>query len=258
MSATKTRPHVVLIPGANCQPQNYRQLSNCLSEAGYPVSTPVLPTDSGKRPATYADDVRVVRETLSRLVEQGKNVLMLMHSYGGLVASSAVKSLSLREREANNQLGGVVHLIYLSAYMVREGQSVMDIIALAGFTDVIPQVIDFRQDGTCVPFRPSDGIFADLPKDTQREQIDLMVPFATAGFDGKATYAAWKDNPSTYIYSSKDMWVPPVYQDIFLKQAQEDGAHVSVERYDVGHAMHAKDPEAVVQIVERVAASASQ
>ena len=158
--ATREKPSVVIVHGANCTPEHYTALIKALQESKFLVYCPALPTGSGKRPATATtpDDVEVVRQIVSSLAEQDKNVLMLMHSYGGIVGSEAVEGLSRQERAARGQGGGVTGLVYYSAYMIREDQCVLDIVKANGFQDLLPQVIDFRDDGTCVPVDPASGM----------------------------------------------------------------------------------------------------
>lgn len=247
-------PHVVIVHGANCTPKHHHKIEAALQKEGFEVEVPWLPTASGTRPAiaTFDDDVRLVHDLVSSLLDHNKEVLMLMHSYGGIVGSSAVKGLSRKERVAEGKAGGVTQLVYFSAYMLREGQNCLDIVSTFGFNDLLRQVIDFNADGTCLPNDPKTGLFAGLSPEDYQEQLDFMVPFASGGFEGRATYAAWKDIPSTYIYSTKDMWTPTVYQDLFLKQAEEDGVQVRVEKFDVAHAMQAEDPQGIVRVVESV------
>lgn len=51
-------------------------------------------------------------------------VIMLLHSCGGAVGTEAVKYLSKTERFSNGLSGGVVHLIYMCAFMLQPGESV--------------------------------------------------------------------------------------------------------------------------------------
>lgn len=68
-----------------------------------------------------------VRAELGRLIEQeGKIVLMVQHSYGGLVGSEAViERLSYEKRQALGLPGGVFHLFLYAAFLLDEGQSVL-------------------------------------------------------------------------------------------------------------------------------------
>ena len=56
----------------------------------------------------------------------GKTVVVVMHSYGGLVGSEAIpEELSYARRQAQGRPGGVIHLFFYSAFLLNDGQSVL-------------------------------------------------------------------------------------------------------------------------------------
>ena len=65
---------------------------NDLSAAGFIPSCPRLPTCGDARPpkATVQDDVTVVRNAAMELLKAGHPIIVLAHSYGGIVASEAI------------------------------------------------------------------------------------------------------------------------------------------------------------------------
>jgi alpha-beta hydrolase superfamily lysophospholipase len=81
---------VVVVQGSFQTPLVYVQLSEAIRTKGYLTIQPELPTcsdtdnpDFPKR--TLSDDSDVVREVIDDLVQQqGKRVVVVMHSYGGL------------------------------------------------------------------------------------------------------------------------------------------------------------------------------
>ena len=71
-----------------------------------------------------ADDIKFVSQSLLMpLLDDGKGVVVVMHSYGGLPGSAAVEGLSKDERQKHGQKGGIVGLIYLAALLVPEGKN---------------------------------------------------------------------------------------------------------------------------------------
>lgn len=74
-----------------------------------------------------ADDIEFVRQKLLMpLIDHGNNVVVVMHSFGGLPGSAAVEGLRKDERQKQGQKGGVVGLIYMAALMVPEGKNNAD------------------------------------------------------------------------------------------------------------------------------------
>ena len=78
-------------------------------------------------PLTLVDDAVAVRCELTRLVElESQTVVVVMHSYGGLVGSEAIpKDLSYLYRQLRNLGGGVIHLFMFAAFLIVERKSVL-------------------------------------------------------------------------------------------------------------------------------------
>lgn len=71
---------------------------------------------------SLVDDALAIRTELTRQIEyEGKTVVVVMHSYGGLVGSEAItEDLSYAKRQAQGLPGGVIHLfLYLPFCSVR-------------------------------------------------------------------------------------------------------------------------------------------
>ena len=103
MPQTGLKPTVLLIHGAWHTPRpHYSKLINGLRTAGFNVVAPQLPTMNGARPpdSDLSDDVRCLQQEAGRLVEAGNPVLVLCHSYGGLVTTNALtEELSFASRQ---------------------------------------------------------------------------------------------------------------------------------------------------------------
>lgn len=125
-------PTIVLIQGSFQIPKVYCKLVRGLVAQGYPTIHPSLPscsnTDSPKfSQFSLIDDALAIRTELTRQIEyEGKTVVVVMHSYGGLVGSEATtEELSYAKRHAQGLPGGVIHLFLYSAFLLNEGQSVL-------------------------------------------------------------------------------------------------------------------------------------
>ena len=76
-------------------------------------------------PLTTLDpEVEYIRTKVLPLLEQGREVIVVMHSYGGFAGSAALRGLSKAERHEQGLSGGIMALVYLAAWMLDEGQSV--------------------------------------------------------------------------------------------------------------------------------------
>lgn len=144
---------IVMVQGSFQLPLVYEKLSNNLLARGYPVTHPQLPSctnpeDSLFPTRTLADDASVVQKELENQVEKdGRTVMVVMHSYGGLVGSESIpEKLSHSVRKAQGLPGGVIHLFYFCAFLLEEGQSVLSVFGESPNNDVRVTSLCIRLD----------------------------------------------------------------------------------------------------------------
>ena len=120
-----SKPTILIVPGGWHSASVYSHFAAELESLGYPTTTTSLPSVNSKSPqtATCTEDSNALRKELLSLIETDeKDVVILAHSYGGLPAGGAAHGLS----KTNDKKGGVVGLIYMSAFVVPEGTSLLD------------------------------------------------------------------------------------------------------------------------------------
>lgn len=107
---------VVIIPGAWQKPVAWDRFIRELEAAGHKAILVSLPTVGGTELPlkSLEDDVAAVREVLARLAEEKRDALLLCHSAGGLVASAV------------EGVGNVAGVVYVTAFMVPRGRSLLD------------------------------------------------------------------------------------------------------------------------------------
>lgn len=120
-----TKPVIFFIHGSWHSPKHFKPVRDLFESEGYPTECPCLPTFDAKPPISLPDDAKCIRSELNKLIEeQGKDVIVTMHSYGGVVGTEAVhESLGRKFRESKNLPGGVVHLVYICAFVLPLGSS---------------------------------------------------------------------------------------------------------------------------------------
>ncbi|KAI4131356.1 MAG: hypothetical protein LQ338_001241 [Usnochroma carphineum] len=251
--ATQKRglPTIVLIQGSFQIPQVYDKLVKGLVALGYPVVHPKLPSCSDTKDPDFtqrslADDAATVHAELNRLIkDEGKMVFVVMHSYGGLVGSEAIpEELSLSARQGQGLPGGVIHLFYYTAFILNEGQSVLDTFGESPDIDVQP-------DGRFYLLHGAEKLYNDLAPSDASSWASRLLPQSHKVEETQLTRAAWRYIPSTYIIAENDQAVPVQYQEGFAKQA---GA--TVERCSSGHSPHLSQPEVLVKKIHEASTRA--
>jgi len=251
-----TLPTIVLVHGAWSTPPIYDPFVKALRVASYTVHCPLLPTCSStssksSSDAKFSSDVTTVRHLVSSLADASTDVVLLMHSYGGAVGSSAIADLSSKQRAQQGLAGGVVHLLYLSAYILPVGGSVVGIVKKAGYWHLWDQVLDVGQDGSTFPKDPKMLLFGGLAEEKQEVALKSLVRFPAEPLEVEIMQTPWVDIRSTYVYTEQDHAVPIVYQDIMMKRVREAGVEVREERFECGHGVFLTHTEDVVGVVDR-------
>jgi hypothetical protein len=118
-----TRETIVLVPGAWLTPAFYEPFLNAVSKAGhavhcaeYPSLDPVDPTT-----ADCKSDADAIAETLHCLIkDEGRDILLVLYSYAGMLGAAAARGLSKAERVKQGKSGGVVRMVFIAAFIVPE------------------------------------------------------------------------------------------------------------------------------------------
>ena len=117
-----SQPVFVFVPGAWHSPDAYDGVIAGLESHGYSSVKVKLPSVGGA-PVTYdfKEDVDAIISTVTKLVEQNKEVIVVGHSYSGQPIGEIPKELSKTEREPKQLKGGVIRLVFIMAFLVPEG-----------------------------------------------------------------------------------------------------------------------------------------
>ena len=126
-SAKMAKPTVVVLPGAWIPLAGYATILRELRASCYQAQITAYPSLDPADPSKAdcaADAIHIVENALKPLIEQdGKDVLLVMHSYASMPGIAAAKGYSKAQRVSGNKKGGVIGLVCLSAFLVPEGVS---------------------------------------------------------------------------------------------------------------------------------------
>ena len=124
-ASDNTKPLLIIVPGAWHSPAHYTELITYMSKEGYEVICQRNPSCDSVDPNahTAATDAAAIRELILAQIDEGRDVVVAMHSYGGCPGGASAKGLSKAERQAARKPGGVVGLIFICAFIAKEGDS---------------------------------------------------------------------------------------------------------------------------------------
>ena len=126
-----SNPTIALVPGAWHSPAHFSELIALLKAAGYDTVTEKNPSCDSDEPGaqTVATDTDAVRNNVFLPhINAGKDVVLLIHSYGGFPGAAAATGLSKSELSAAGKQGGLIGLIYIAAFIAHEGDSLLGIV----------------------------------------------------------------------------------------------------------------------------------
>ena len=248
---SSNRPVVVFVHGGYQTPATYQKFFNALIAEGFEVYAPLLPTSADPSKCTPASDIATVRSQVAYLVEAGKRVMLMMHSYGDTVGTTAIHDLAIAQRRASGLPGGVTHLLYMCAFILPENTTMSDFLKDAKFE--AEGILDISADGTSFPVDLKDFLFNKAADEDARTYQKTLVraPLALMA-EPKMEYTAWKDVPATYIFMTEDHALPLLFQKMMTDMVKSKGVTLQEETLSGGHSPHITKTQEVLKIVKRL------
>ncbi len=208
---------------------------------------PAFPTITGQdepefTKKTLASDAQVVEDVLKKLVnDEGKTVVLALHSYGGIVGAEAVpEELSPKSRQERGLLGGVAHLFYFASFVLPRGQSIG--MALGDSPD------HDDWDGRFQLRNTLEKLYSGLPENQSAFWNAKVIPQSKGVMETVMTRCAYTYVPSTYVVCTADKAVPAPIQEMFAQMAGSD-----LKRIDSGHSVMLSRPHELMAFLEEVA-----
>ncbi|KAJ5768494.1 hypothetical protein N7533_001077, partial [Penicillium manginii] len=243
-----SKPAILLIPGAWHQSECWKPVTNLLEGEGYYVEPVTLPSAGGPPSTSVADDAAYIRSNyLESLVAQGREVIIVMHSYGGVPGTESVKGFARKDIAAQGKSGGVIALVYTTAFLIPGGQSVAE-----SLPSDSPTIISPVMDGDATQANdPRFHFYNDLDDETAAKHVDALVHHAMPSFLSPFTYEAYRDVPTTYLFCERDQAIRPDFQREMVANAGDN----VVRTYTCasGHSPMLSVPEKVVEVINDTA-----
>lgn len=123
------KPTFVLVPGNFLPPTYYADVAKRLEFHSFPAQFVKIASTGSSVPLTSNEpDIAAVRAALENLSNDGKEIILVAHSYASTPTCEAVKGFGKQERHESGKPGGVVKLIFVAAWLMKEGESPPDLI----------------------------------------------------------------------------------------------------------------------------------
>jgi pimeloyl-ACP methyl ester carboxylesterase len=246
-------PTLVFIPGSWHKPTCYNEVTNLLQRQHKLKCISIsLPSTAGNPAATFKDDLDAAREAISAETIHGLNVVVIAHSYGGMVGNSAIKGFTQRGfTKSQNQIsatGYVIGLILIASGFTLSGLSFMD--PFFGHPPPSWRVNNATGYAELVA-PPRELFYHDLPENEAEFWVSqLTTQSLKALFEGgEHTYAGWINVPVWYIGTTEDRGLPVMVQRIQVGMAKAMGGNVEHRELHSSHCPFLSQPEMTVRIM---------
>jgi pimeloyl-ACP methyl ester carboxylesterase len=225
---TGSQKAIVLVHGGFVDGSGWEGVYQTLKKDGYDVSVVQNAT------ASLAGDVAATRAVID---SQTKPVILVGHSYGGVVVT-----------EAGNH-PKVEGLVYIAAFAPDAGESVGTLIAHPAPGAPVPPILP-PQNGFLLLDKAkfAASFAADLEPEQAAFMADSQIPWGLEALGGTISEAAWKSKPSWYLVATDDRMIPPPAQRFMSERA---GATVVEVRGS--HAIYVSQPAAVAALISEAA-----
>lgn len=222
---------IVLVHGAWHGPWAWSKVLGPLRERGldvHAVASPSSAPDASSLGDLY-DDADNLRRTLAGL---GDEVLLVAHSYGGIVATEGAAGA-----------GNVGHLLYVTAFMLDEGESLLETVG-----GEPPDWLIADEAGLSSTVTRADEIFYnDCSPEDVADAVSRLEPQSLPSFAQTVRSVAWRDIPSTYLVCERDNAIPPFLQEQLAQRAGD------VRRADSSHSPFLSRPGEVIELIVELA-----
>ncbi|RAY15577.1 alpha/beta hydrolase [Actinomadura craniellae] len=216
-------PTLILVHGAWHDAWCWEKLVDRLPDVDVrTVSLPSSGSDTASLGDLY-DDARAVRAAVTAV---DGPVVVCAHSYGGLAVT-----------EAAGDLPGVRRLVYLAAFQLDEGESLLGVVGGTppDWWDVHDGHVDVR--------RPEEIFYGDVDPDTAAASVARLAHQSLPALSQPLTKVAWKSIPSTYVVCEKDAAIPVPAQEAMSGRSER------VLRMDASHSPFLSRPDALADLL---------
>ncbi|KAL8243650.1 hypothetical protein R6Q59_009908 [Mikania micrantha] len=241
------KPTLVLVPGAWHKPEAFAPMTSLLESAGYTCVGINLPSVGPDPIDSIEPDVQAIRAVVKAQIDQDRDVLVLAHSYGSVPMGEAVKGLDKASVRKDGGTGGVVHLVYCTAFAPTKGTSLMDVL---GRKD-LPWFKVSDDKKLVDPEDPGEVFYGDVDEELKASSIKALETFSYQCFYSKVSWEPWRDIPATYILCPADKAIPLECQKGMVGAANGKFKEETVE--GSSHSPFLSQPDKTTKIVRRAA-----
>lgn len=244
------KPTIILLPGAWHTPDHYTTLLTTLQSLNYPTRSLKLPSVNPTNPhlTTVESEAAFVREELLLPeLDAGNDVIIIAHSYGGVIAGAAAKGLGRGDRGEGKS--AVLGWVFLCAIVGFKGKMMCpkkeDLVRWAK--------LDEETGMTSIP-DPASCVYTHVDDaEAVKKAMETVGTHSFTAFNSESPDQAWEDDEwdgkRVYVRCEQDQAVSVAIQDFFVSSTQVKWEIETLE--DAGHSPFMSHVDKLTEIVEK-------
>jgi pimeloyl-ACP methyl ester carboxylesterase len=247
-----SKPTIVLVHGAYHRANVWDRVIADLTAKGFRCVAPQMcfcGTDEPVRAwQTCIDQLQAV---LRDEVREGRNVVVVNHSLGGIGGCSAVRGFTERDpsllASSASSSGRVVGIVQVTAIALKGPEHKRE------FYENLPS-IPYGDGWKAPPPNAQQYFYNDLdPSDAEHWASQLLPNSRYLDTDADGVYPGFWDVPVWYLRCTRDMAFVPAHQDRFIKWIQEDNPDVTIRELDASHSPMLSRPKETARVIREAA-----
>lgn len=173
--------------------------------------------------------------------------MLYLHSYAGFPGSTAIAGVSKVERRAAGLQGGIIGLIFQSAFVPKVGNTLLKMIG----GNYAPWQAPDEQTGLINVIDPKNTFYADVPEPLASEAANQIYGQSLLSFNTPSGPVYYQDaaynGRRVYLHTNEDQALPPFAQDLFVNGS---GTIWKIVKLNTGHSPFLSIPDQLADIVE--------
>lgn len=247
----------VLVPGAWHRAETWDKVTSIIEAKGYTCISVTLPSTTGDPAAGLGDDVETVQKAIRSQTTQGRDVVLVVHSYGGLIGSSSIKGFARTHHDSSvSSSTSSGHVIGMA--MMATGFAITGKTFLEGTGGKPPPfwIADTEAGFATLVADTRDLFYHDVPEEEGNLWVSKLTRHSLKSLaeGGEFVYAGWRDVPCWFLVTQEDHALPAEAQKFFIKTAQDDGGDVTMREVAASHSPMLSKPKEAAEFVLEAAA----
>ena len=195
-------------------------------------------------------DIDVIRKTVLEELDNGLDVIVVTHSYGGIPGTSALRGLDAASRKKAGFNTSVAALAGMATFLVPEDCTVM-----YGREPNPPSLAD-PNTKAALPLKdpgPIHTFYHDLAKEEAEKYAATLRPMSLPALMSPNQFAPYEVIPTHYLLCTEDRAILYEGQKMITQRIKDAGCFIREETVKCGHSPFLSMPERTAEFLRRTA-----